>query len=258
MQSPLITRGIAPGVEWLAACLTLITREDLHSHVSMFLVDGGDRTLLVDAGHPVHRLALLDTLAAILGERQLDFVFPTHPEVPHAGNIRQLATRYPDLVVCGDVRDYHLTHPTLADRLAWLKPGDSLDLGSTKVTFIEPAIRDLPNTLWAHDERSGALFVSDAFGYAHYHQDGQCAMVAEEIPADPTVEQIAFLNDNALFWTRFADLAPYFRKYHEIVSSFSVGLLAPGHGSVITRPARMVEVMRNGMRASQAARSAAS
>jgi len=56
----------------------------------------GDETLLYDTVSPGAREQLMDGLDEVLGERGLDYIVPSHPEAPHAGNANALLRRYPD------------------------------------------------------------------------------------------------------------------------------------------------------------------
>jgi flavorubredoxin len=252
--SAMTLRDIAPGVTWLSACLVLVQKSgDIHVHASTYLVIGEEKSMLVDAGHPRHRDELLDSLDRLLDGRPLDYVFPTHTEMPHAGNLRFLVERYPDIGVCGDIRDYHLYWPQLADNLVPLAAGESIDLGGTRLTAVEAVIRDLPNTMWAYDERSGCLFVGDALAYSHEHGSGECTLVSEELPQQPSVAQIGVINDAALYFTRYVDLEPYFARLDEVMAEHPTRLIAPAHGGVISDPAVLVPTIKDGMRAGREA-----
>jgi flavorubredoxin len=248
-------REIAPGVFWIAACM-VVSREGKvhHSHNSPYLVVGEDRSVLIDTGPPHHRADIAAAIDSLLAGRPLDYVLPTHPELPHAGNLGDIVARYPDVKVCGDVSDYHLYLPGIAGNLVPLEPGETLDLGGTTLTAVEAVIRDLPNTRWAYDARSRTLFVSDALGFSHYHEAGECTLTSEELSRHPTVEQIGYLNDAALYWTRFVDLERYFNRFDALVARHPIDLMAPAHGAFISNPGEMVGVIKEGMRKARAAR----
>ncbi|GAA4045790.1 hypothetical protein GCM10023063_36000 [Arthrobacter methylotrophus] len=242
---PATGRVLAEGVHWLGGCLSASAEgQEVHYHVSSYLVVGSEASILVDTGDPAHRDAVLRQLDHALGGRRLDYVFPTHPEIPHAGNLPALLDRYPSAVVVGDVRDYSLHFPEFADRLQAKAAGESLDLGNREFRFLPAYIRDLENTLWGHDSAVGMMFVSDGFSYIHdipapdeddepVHLPGQCRLLSSEMPAPPSVEQAAYGTGRALYWTKFVDVGTAFQGIEETLETYPTRLIGPAHGNVI-------------------------
>jgi hypothetical protein len=244
-------RRIADGVHWLGGCLSAYSAgEEVHYHVSSYLVVGSDSTILVDTGDPAHAPLVLDQLERALDGRTLDYVFPTHPEIPHAGNLPALLERYPQARVVGDVRDYFLHFPEFEGRFDLYGPGDSLRLGadSREFRFVPAYIRDLENTLWGYDSGSGTLFVSDGFSFIHdvpaleaasleddepVHRPGQCRLTSGEMPTPPTVEQAAYGTGRALYWTKFVDVSSAFDAIERTLEELPTSYIGPAHGNVI-------------------------
>jgi flavorubredoxin len=249
MQVAELPREITDGVYLLGGCLVAGEAEGrYHNHVSAYLVVGDDRTLLVDTGHPKDWDAVSEALDQVLGARPLDYVFPTHNEMPHAGNLPRLAAKYPEAEVCGPTGDYHFYYPEYEDRLRSRGPGDALDLGGRVFRFVEAVILDLPSTVWGFDEKSRVLFVSDGYSYSHEHEAGQCALTAEELPHLPTAEQTRHINEKALYWTKFRDMTPFFDRLAEVRDELRVAVIAPAHGNVITDTDRIVPALESGYR----------
>lgn len=247
---PTLPREIAPSVHWLGGCLPLARdgQKTSHAHNSAFLVKGRESCLLVDTGNPREWEGVTRQLAILLGDQAIDFIFPTHPEMPHAGNLDRLLDRYPDSVVCGDLRDYHLYHPAYVDHFQTFRPGDELDLGELTFVFVEAIIRDLPNTLWGYVAQSQVLFVADGLGYLHEHDAGQCAMTSEELPALPEKDQTKEINERALYWCKYVPVEPLFDQLDTLITDrYPTRVLAPAHGSVITDPNRIVPIIKEGM-----------
>ena len=242
---PAVGRVLSEGVHWLGGCLSANAEgQEVHYHVSSYLVMGSEATVLVDTGDPAHRDAVLAQLDHALAGRTLDYVFPTHPEIPHAGNLPVLLSRYPSAVVVGDVRDYFLHFPEHAHRLRNMLAGDSLDLGGRTFHFLPAYIRDLENTLWGYDSGAGVMFVSDGFSFIHdvpasaeddepVHLPGQCRLLSSEMPAPPSVEQAAYGTGRALYWTKFVDVGVAFQGIEDTLEAFSVNFIGPAHGNVI-------------------------
>jgi flavorubredoxin len=246
-----LPRTIEPGLTWTGGCLEFeYEGEPIHQHMCSFLIEGDDKTLLVDTGHPAHSAQVDETLTRVLGDRPLDYVFPTHTEFPHAGNLPRLMDRYPNLTAVGNIGDYKLFYPKWYERGRFLgrSIGESIVLGpGHEFVFIEGIWRDLPNTLWGYDTRSQTLFVADGFAYTHHHNLGECALTSEERPAPPDIKQTVFINERALFWTRYVGVEKTFEHIDQMLEKYPTKRIAPAHGGVITNLEDMVPRLKEGM-----------
>lgn len=245
---PLPAREFGQDVYWLGGCAEAKTSTGpVHYHLSCYLIIGTERTLLVDTGDPRHWSTIAQQLDTVLAGRRLDFVFPTHPEIPHAGNLPRLMRRYPAARVVGDVRDYHVHYPEFSDRLQPVAAGETIALGGRDFEVVPAYIYDLHNTLWALDHGSGVMFVSDGFGYVHevppdsefdcdepMHRPGDCRLMSGEMPVPTTVDQAAYGIGRALYWTRFVDVGTIFGEIEQLLRQRSVAFIAPAHGNVIS------------------------
>src|SRR6202000_312182 len=144
-----------------------------HSHLSNYLIVGEDQSLIVDTGMLAGWPKLKSALAAILGARAFEWIFPPHPEYPHSGNLERLMANYPTAMGVGDVRDYHVFFPGIAGRTRNMSPYYVLDLGGGfEVEFLPAVIHDLPSTQWLYERKTHTLFVADGFGFFHREPDG--------------------------------------------------------------------------------------
>jgi flavorubredoxin len=243
-----LPREVVPGLFWLGTCGEIgFQGKIIHSPWNAFLVRGAERTALIDTGAPSGWPVVRAQLARALGGRPLDYVFPTHPELPHMGNLPWLLQEHPGLRVVGDLRNYHLYLPEHRHRFEHRGRGDRIELGGRALVLLEAAIRDLPNTLWAYDTGGKALFVSDGFGYSHAHEAGQCGLTAEELPEEPSVDHTAWITYNALSWAPYVDPRRYFGRLDRLFEEWPVEILCPAHGSVVTRPELMIPIMKQGL-----------
>jgi hypothetical protein len=245
MNDHVNARHVANGVYWLGGCLSAFSQGgEVHYHVSSYLVVGSRASILVDTGDPAHVGRVLAQLDGALAGRSLDYIFPTHPEIPHAGNLPALLQRYPEARVVGDTRDYFMHFPAFADRFDAKRPGDVIDLGGRTFTFLPAHIRDLENTLWGHDDGAGMLFVSDGFSFIHEtpdpdgedepaHRPGQCRLLSGEMPVPPSVEQAAYGTGRALYWTKFVDVSSAFQAIENVLDRLPTTFIGPAHGNLI-------------------------
>ena len=242
-------RTVAPGLHWTGGCLEFeYEHEPIHGHMCTFLVVGSEKTILVDTGHPAHAVNVEATLDAVLGDRPLDYIFPTHTEFPHAGNIPMLLEKYPEAVVIGATGDYRLFYPEWYEagrfRDVWI--GDSLDLGGREFVFLEAVWRDLPNSLWGYDSGSQTIFPADGFAYTHHHGVGECDLTSDERPA-PDHRQTVYINERALFWTRYVGVEATFKQIDDMLENYPAKMIGPAHGGVITNLDDMVPLLKQGM-----------
>jgi flavorubredoxin len=252
-------REIAAGVFWLGGCLGVeLDGRIVHGYSSVYLVRGPARAVLVDPGHPMDWRAISSGLDRILGERPLDYVFPTHPEMPHAGNLGRLLTRYPAAVAVGDMRDYHLYYPAFEDRFEDRREGTVLDLGGdVRFELVEGVIKDLPATLWGYERSRRVLFVSDGFAFLHhpdlgegdhgpYHLPGECFLKVSELDQPPSLDLARWFTGFSLYWSRFTDnSAEVYARVRALLASHPADLIAPAHGCVIDDVATILPLMES-------------
>lgn len=246
---PTLPREIAPGVFWFGCCLEVYEPgKILHNHNSSYLVMGSRATVLVDTGMPYGWAQLREELLSVLKGRTLDFIFPTHPESPHMGNIGPLFEEFPKARLVGDLRNYHLYYPDATDRFQTMRAGDELDLGNRRLIAVPAAIHDLPNTLWAYEPEHKVLFVSDAYPYTHEHEAHQCALTSEEMPEPIRPEDTSIVISRALGWVRYVDADVIMKRLTDLLETYPPNIIGPAHGAVVTNVGEITRVFEQGLR----------
>jgi len=253
---PQFPREIAPNAFWLGGCLGVeLEGRIVHGYSSVYLLRGSERTLLVDPGHPMDWSAIASGLDTLLDDRALDYVFPTHPEMPHAGNLGRLLTKYPNAVAIGDMRDFHLYYPAFVDRFVDRSVGTVIALGDMQFEIVEAIIKDLPNTQWGYESTRRILFVADGFAYVHhpelgegeqgpYHLPGECNRTVRELGRLPTLHSAMWFTGFSLYWSRFTDNSDeIFRRVRKMLDAHPADILAAAHGSVIDDVPGMLGLM---------------
>ncbi len=244
-----LPRMIAPGVWWFGWCL--VVRDGaryLHNHNNAFLVIGEKATVLIDTVMPMGWPQLKADLRNVLGGRKLDYIFPTHPESPHMGNLEALCAEYPDARIVGDLRNYHLFLPHLARHFQPMRAEESIDLGGRRLVLKPAVIHDLPNSLWGYEPEARILFVADSFPYTHDHETGQCGMTSEELPSPIRPEDTSVVISRALNWARYVDATPLMADLRKFLKSNPADLICPSHGGVITNPVELINVFEAGLK----------
>ncbi len=242
-----LPRMISDDVMWTGGCMALELRGELvHSHFGIYAIRGSQKTLLVDAGHPIHAAEIEAALDSFLDGRPLDYIFPTHAEFPHFGLLPKWLRKFPGATVVGDVRDFPLYYPEEAHRFRSMTIGEAVDLGGRQLVFVPAIWCDLKDTLWGFDTKDRILFVADGFSLTHHHTPGHCGLKASELPT-PAIETMQVLNELALQWTRYTDSTMTFRQLDTLFEILQPRLIAPAHGSVVDRPEIMLPLIKRGM-----------
>lgn len=238
------SREIAPGVHILGGCFEMaMYGRAFHTHASAYLICGDAGAILVDTGHAKDNENIEAYIKSVVGDDLL-YIFPTHEEYPHAGNIASLLTAFPKATAIGEVRNYHLYYPELyaSGRFRQMKVGETIELPGRRFEVLPAIIHDLPASYWAYEARSKIMFVSDGFGYSHTHES-ECTLFSTELPTPPTLADTRMVLDLALYWTRFADKRDLVEQVQALLVRYPTAMIAPAHGNVVTNPRELSILM---------------
>jgi len=256
-----LPREIAPGIHWLGACSQVeYEGHVLHGSASIFLILGADQVLLLDTGRPGDWVVIEKALDLTLQGRQINWIVPTHPELPHCGNLGRLLDKYPAARAIGDMRDYHVYFPNHASRLeTWPKDKPVQLGGGYRFNLLEAPIKDLTSTQWGYESHEQVMFVSDAFQFLHHgsssqdvdeplHEPGECGLLSTELSQLPQTYQATLITRGAFSWTRYMDASEFFDQLTDLLERFPARLIAPTHGYVIMDLASIWPITREAYR----------
>lgn len=226
-----MTREIVPGIHWIQECgpdRGGTGEHEVHVPQHAYLLTG-EETLLFDTLSPMSTDHVLAELDAVL-EDGLDYLVPSHPDVPHAGNVRAVRDAYPDAELVGPRYGtghelYHLDEATLVGE------GDAIDLGGLEVAFHEAAFPDAAVHVWMTEETTGTLFTVDWLGFPHLGDE--CDLCAEEFDREVTVDRLVNLNEFVLFWLKYVDVERTLATVDRLMETYDPAVLAPAHGNPV-------------------------
>lgn len=226
-----MAREIAPGIHWVQECgPDRGGAGDLEVHVPQhaYLLTG-EETLLFDTLSPASTEHVLDELDVVLDDG-LDYLVPSHPDVPHAGNVRAIQEAYPEAELVGPRYGtgqelYHLDEATKVGQ------GDAIDLGELEVAFHEAAFPDSAVHVWMTETTSRTLFTVDWLGFPHLGDE--CDLCVEEFDREVSVDRLVNLHEFVLFWLKYVDIDRTLATVDRLLTEYDPDLIAPAHGNPV-------------------------
>ncbi|UEX79548.1 MBL fold metallo-hydrolase [Spiribacter halobius] len=165
MESPRTEqpRQVLPGVWELGAWLPVPGHGVLA--VNSFVIQGPE-PVLVETGLAALRTDWLQRLAGVIDPADLRWIWISHTDPDHLGNLAALLDIAPRAeVVTGFLGMGKMTLQGLpVDRVRLVAPGERLQLPDRELVALRPPYFDAPETLGFLDTRTRALFAADAFG----------------------------------------------------------------------------------------------
>lgn len=264
-------RAITPDIFWITHCLgdhahTMYQRyfaslPNPEAYTSDRVVDYpfsaflicGERTCLIDTIGPTQRAATLEAIEFALAGRQLDYLWISHVELPHAGNTPAIMQCYPGArLVAVSGGDHYQLHGLEGALLA--APGDVIDLGGYRLETVDPLFVDHGMSQWAYERTTGFFFSADWGHNLHEPAHGQCFQFLDEMPASGYSDEL-YLDDvkvNAWYqfpWLAWADPDELAEAIDGLHARYDIRIFAPSHGNVIRKDfARYAPLLREGMR----------
>lgn len=134
--------------------------------VNAFLIDD-DRPVLVDTGLATEGDDFLATLWSLVEPDRLAWIFLTHDDRDHAGNLLRVLDAAPQArLVMNYVALSKLSEEWSLplDRVSVVNPGQQFDTGARRLTVLRPPVFDSPGTVGLYDPATGVALTADAFG----------------------------------------------------------------------------------------------
>lgn len=157
------TRRVAPDTDVLCAYMPVPGYGILP--VNAYVIHG-PQPVLVDTGLAALREPFLAALSGVIDPAALRWIWITHMDADHVGNLQAVLDRAPEArVVTTYLGMGKMGLLGLPVERAWLlNPGQYLDTGRGRLKAVVPPIFDAPETTGLYDTRSRALFSADCFG----------------------------------------------------------------------------------------------
>jgi flavorubredoxin len=216
---------------WLIPNL-VAAEEDTYLSVNSLLVRG-DEPIIIDTGAPIHRRRWLEEVFSLVEPDDVRWVFLSHDDGDHTGSLMDVLDLCPSATLVTNffaVERLALEKPAIPlQRMRWLEPGDTFDIGDRRMRLVLPPIFDGPTTRGLYDERTGVMWAVDSFaallpGAVHFRED---------VPQDLYDETFPLFNSLVSPWHQFLDPVRYGRHV-DSVAALRPDVVATAHGPVLT------------------------
>ena len=126
-----------------------------------------EEPVLVDTGLAMDRDPFLDALTSIVSPADLRWIWLTHDDADHTGNIQQVMELAPQArLVTHAFSAFRMSTwwPVPMDRVHAVRVGDRVPVGDRTLRAVAPPLFDNPLSTGFLDEATGTLFSVDSFG----------------------------------------------------------------------------------------------
>ena len=130
------------------------------------LVILGKEPVIVDTGTPGNRSQWMEDVFAIVEPDDVQWVFLSHDDVDHSGNLDQVMQRCPNAkLVCNwaMVERHSNCFNFPLERCRWIMHEESFDAGDRTLQALRPPVFDSPTTRGLFDSKTGVYWAVDTF-----------------------------------------------------------------------------------------------
>lgn len=195
------------------------------------------KTVLVDTVWLPFDHEFVNNLKREIDLKEIDAIVMQHNEVDHSGALPALMQEIPDTPIYCTANGVKILkgHYHQDWNFVPVKTGDTLDLGESKLTFIEAPMLHWPDTMFSYMSGENILFSNDGFGQ-HF---------ASESLYNDTVDKGALYEEATKYYANI--LAPFSpmvkRKVNEILGmNLTIDMICPSHGLIWrNHPEQIVE-----------------
>lgn len=208
--------------------------DGLHEAVRVYVLLNNGCPLIFDAGSHIHRGKIMDELKQLLGNTSPGFVFLTHTELPHTGNLSAILKEWPETMLV--VSSAILPHVELPwwlkeDQIQYGYAGTNETYGGRRISFSDAILKDQPGTHWMFDEETGTIFTADAFGYL-YPQEADLKF-DDELEDSISKEWFKQYHESAFRFLKMVDGTKVNSDITKVFEKRKVDVIAPTHGNAI-------------------------
>jgi len=185
------------------------------------------KTVLIDTVWQPFAKEFVRNLKEEIDLNQIDYIIIQHAEVDHSGALPELMKEIPNTPIYCTKNGANILKGHYHEdwNFVEVKTGDSLDIGESKLTFIEARMLHWPDTMFTYMSGENILFSNDAFGQ-HY----ACEHLFNDLADSTEVYQEA-VKYYANILTPFSRFVT--KKIDEVVSmNLPIHMICTSHGVI--------------------------
>lgn len=133
---------------------------------SYLLMD--EKTVLFDTVDKAAKERLMENVAAVLGDRKLDYLVVQHMEPDHSAVIGEVFMKYPEVKIVCNAKTLNFMKQffdfDMDSRVQIVAEGDVLSTGKHEFHFVMAPMVHWPEVMMTYDATDKILFSADAFG----------------------------------------------------------------------------------------------
>ncbi len=125
-----------------------------------------EKTALLDTVRIGFEFDFVQKVEAALCGKDLDYLIINHMELDHAGEIKSVINRYPNIQIIGNKKTFGIltSYFGITENLIEVKDGETLKLGHHELKFVFTPFVHWPESMMTYDTTENVLFSADAFG----------------------------------------------------------------------------------------------
>jgi len=211
------------------------------------MVIRGTEPIAVDTGMGIKRDEWFEDVFSLVEPEDLRWIFLTHNDSDHAGNLAEALERCPNATVINSPGESFRTENALGvphDRMRIVANGEDFEVGDRTLRAIRPPVYDSPYTHGVFDPTTRVYYSSDAF----------CAPMPE-LPVDYVGEMDADYWSDGFTRFHFGSLCPWieladddtFRREVGKLAALEIDVILGSHTPAIGKPSvtLALELMAN-------------
>ena len=150
---------------WVLHSVQEATGAPLFVYLNSMVIRGRE-PMIIDTSTPANRQQFLEDVFGIVEPEDVQWVFLSHDDVDHTGNLEIVMDRCPNatLVTSWAITERHSNAFNFPlDRCRWINDGGSWSAGDRTFRAVRPPLYDSPTTRGLFDESTGVYWAVDSF-----------------------------------------------------------------------------------------------
>lgn len=195
------------------------------------------KTVLIDTVWQPYDKEFVTRLKQEIDLNEIDYIIANHGEIDHSGALPELLREIPNTPVYCTAKGAQILKAHYHEdwNFVTVKTGDTLEIGDSKLIFVEAPMLHWPDSMFTYMTGENILFSNDAFGQ-HYATE---SLYNDMVDTDELYAEAIKYYANIL--TPFSSLV--IKKIKEVLSfNLPVDLICTSHGVIWKEnPAQIIE-----------------